>query len=205
MKRFSSLLAVCAAGLALGGCGFDDPYNDQQTSETAGATAGATATPAGGDHAEAGHDEGSHDETVEDTSDPSTALSENAPDNADAEDVAIAYGLAQTNWSYATYEKQYERMKRLAGGELGKDLAASAPERDQLEGIKENQQVNRSRVVAVDTRKSTDSKAVIVVVFRETAGSGGALDPVPHHTVHQATVQKLPEGWRVVDWLSLQS
>ncbi len=201
MKRIFSLLAVSAAGLALGGCGLNDPYNDQPASEPAS----ATATPAGGDHAEAGHDEGSHDETVKDTSDPSTALSENAPDDADAEEVAVAYGLAQTNWSYATYEKQYERMKRLAGGELGKDLAASAPERDQLEGIKENQQVNRSQVVAVDTRKASPAQAVIVVVFRETAGSGGALDPVPHHTVHQATVRKLNDEWRVVDWLSLQS
>ncbi len=189
MKRFPTIVVACAAALALGGCGFEDPYNDPQSQGA------ATATPAHTD---------SHDEELKDSS-ATTAVSSDAPASADAEEVAVAYGLAQTNWSYATYEKQYERMRKLAGGKLAEDLASARPEEDQLAGIKENRQVNRSTVVAVDTRKASKNDAVIVVVYRETAGSGGALDPVPHHTVHQAKVRKSGDGWRVVDWLSLQS
>lgn len=189
MKHALQILLVSVMAAVLAGCGIDDPYNDPGQGS-------ASAQPA-----EAAH---SHDEDVPDTSDPTTAVSADAPGNAGAEEVAIAYGLAQTNWSAATYEQQYERMTDLAGGKLADDLASSRPEADQLQGIKETRQINRSQVVAVDTRKSTGSEAVIVVVYRENAGSGGVLDPVPHHTVHQATVRKTDATWRVVKWSSLQ-
>lgn len=190
MNRVITILLVSVMAAVLAGCGLDDPYND---SGQANSSSQSAAT-----------EEHSHDEEVKDTSDPATAVSRDASRNADAEEVAIAYGLAQTNWSADTYERQYKLMTSLAGGQLAEDLASSRPEADQLQGIKEARQINRSKLIAVDTRKSTESEAVIVVVYRENAGSGGALDPVPHHTVHQATVRKTDTEWRVVEWSSLQ-
>src|SRR3954470_361585 len=64
------------------------------------------------------------------------------PADARAEEVAAAYGLAQTNWSWRTYRGQYRRMTKLAGGDLARDLRANPPEPDQLRGIEADRQTN---------------------------------------------------------------
>lgn len=193
MTRTATALCIAALGLSAAGCGLpDDPYNEPEPKQ-------AQTQPAPAAH---GHEGERHNDVQlpADTRDPGTITSADAAPDADAAEAAVAYGLAQTNWSWRTFDTQYERMRRLASGELARQLAENRPERDQLDGIKADKQTNTAKVVAVDTR--TDGRAArrVIVVLRELAGGQGVTDVAPRHTVYQATVRELPEGWRVTAW-----
>jgi hypothetical protein len=189
------LLAVGAA-LALSACGLHDPLNDPKPTSTARPAAPATSpvSPSTG---------GRDDQEAADRRDPSTLRTAAPKATASAADVASAYGLAQTNWSWRTYTRQYQRMTELAAGQLARDLQANPPEPDQLEGIRADRQTNRSTAIAVDATRLSATRQRVIVVYEELPGGGGVTETTPHHTIYQATVTKTADGWRVTAWVLL--
>jgi predicted small lipoprotein YifL len=198
MTRPLTLLAAALAALALAGCGVQDPLNDQpaetRTAPPATTAATTTAVDAGAN---------SDAEPPRDTRDPESLTSPHTRPNADAEEVAAAYGLAQTNWSWRTYATQYRRMTELAGGALARDLKANPPEQDQLEGLKADRQTNRSSTIAVDSQVLSPTKTRVIVVYQELGGGAGVTEMAPRHTVYRAVVTKLDNGWKVTQWSHL--
>jgi hypothetical protein len=198
MTRPPMLLAAALAALAMAGCGVEDPLNDRPADRSAGPAA-TTAAPGTPVDAAANSDA----EPPRDTRDPESLTSPDARANAHAEDVAAAYGLAQTNWSWRTYATQYRRMTELAGGALARDLKANPPEQDQLEGIQADRQTNRSSTIAVDSHVLSPTKTRVIVVYQELGGGAGVTDLAPRHTVYRAVVTKLAGGWKVTRWSHL--
>jgi hypothetical protein len=180
--------------LTLAGCGVHDPYNDKPAA--ADDRAPADAATSRRHDADANSDE----QPPRDATDPDSLASPPIRAHAGAEEIASAYGLAQTNWSWRTYEDQYERMTGLAGGALARDLRANPPEPDQLHGIRADRQTNRSSAIAVDSRLLSPTRTRVIVVYEELAGGAGVTDTAPRHTVYRAVVSRLREGWRVTQW-----
>jgi hypothetical protein len=185
-----TLLAVGLIALSVTGCGVHDPYND--------APAGPDRTPAPSSPAEAPVN--SHAQPPRERADPGSFTSGAARADARAEAVAAAFGLAQTNWSWRTYRRQYRRMTELGGGALARDLRANPPEVDQLRGIETDRQSNRATAIAVDGHVVAPTRVRVIVVYEELAGGAGVTDTAPRHTVYRAVVSKLAEGWRVTQW-----
>lgn len=190
------LPAVALAGaLAAAGCGVHDPVNDVPKDKPATASTNPAPVDAAGadQHTDAG------EEYPEDTRSPES-LATGAPADDTASDVAAAYGMAQLNWSWKTYDDQYRRMTRMAGGQLAEDLKGARPEQAQIDGMKADEQTNTAKLVAVDARQAGADKKRVVVVYRERPGGAGVVDIRERHTVYRATVTKLAEGWRVTSW-----
>jgi hypothetical protein len=187
-----TLLAVGLIALSVAGCGFHDPYNDPP--------AGKDATPAPAPSAPTDAHANSDAQPPRDRAAPGSFTTASVRANAHAEEVAAAYGLAQTNWSWRTYRGQYRRMTELAGGALARDLRANPPEPDQLRGIEADRQTNRATAVAVDGRVLSPAKIRVIVVYEELAGGAGVTDRAPRHTVYRAVVSRLAEGWKVTQW-----
>ena len=200
MNRAHALILVAVVfAFAAAGCGVSDPYNDTKDNATT-AKQQTAAQPATDDPSER-----SDGQPPADTRDPDAALNDALPQSADAEQVAGAYGLLQTNWSWRTFRAQYDRMRHLAGGALARDLTDNPPESDQLEGIKADKQTNRSTLLASDSRSVSANEARVVVVFSELAGGHGVTDSAPRATVYRAVVKRLAHGWRVTAWSLLPS
>jgi len=191
------ILAVLALALATAGCGVNDPYNGAR--EPTSSTTKPPASPA------ADSTDHSDQQSSADTRDPDAAVNYRPPQSASAEQVAAAYGLFQTNWSWKTYRAQYDRMRHLAGASLARDLAENRPESDQLQGIKADQQTNRSRLLAADSRMISANVARAVVVYSELAGGHGVTEDTPRATVYRALLKRRPQGWRVTEWSRLPS
>ncbi len=185
-------LAVGLIALSVTGCGVNDPYND--------APAGTGSGPAPAARPQTEPHAASDAQAARDRADPGSFTGAETHASAGAEEVAAAYGLAQTNWSWRTYRGQYRRMTELAGGELARDLNANPPEADQLRGIKADRQTNRSTAIAVDGHVVAPTRVRVIVVYAELAGGAGVTDTAPRHTVYRAVVSKLAEGWRVTQW-----
>jgi len=191
------ILALLASALASAGCGVNDPYNGtkEPTSSTPKPAANPTADAT--DH--------SDEQPPADTRDPDAAVNDRPPKSASAEQIAAAYGLFQTNWSWKTYRAQYDRMRHLAGGGLARDLIENPPESDQLAGIKADHQTNRSRLLAGDSRMVNANEARAIVAYSELAGGHGVTETTPRATVYRAVLKRLPQGWRVTQWSRLPS
>jgi hypothetical protein len=190
-------LAVLVLALASAGCGVNDPYNGAKEPTSKTTKPPATPTADSEDH--------SDERLRADTSNPDAAVNYRPPQSASAEQVAAAYGLLQTNWSWKTYRAQYNRMRHLAGGVLARDLAANPPEDDQLEGITADQQTNRSTLLAADSRMVHANDARAIVVYSELPGGHGVTADTPHATVYRALLKRLAQGWRVTEWSRLPS
>lgn len=185
MRPAAALLAVVAALLGAGCGALQDPYRDAPADERA--------------HSDQHHDS----ELPADRRDPGQMATRPAPAGAGPREVAVAYALAHTNWSWRTFATQYERMRKLAGGELARQLADNRPEGDQLEGIQADQQTNTAKLVAVDARRRGDAGADVVVVLRELPGGRGVTDITARHTVYRAALARQRNGWRVSSWTLL--
>jgi hypothetical protein len=191
------VLAVLAFAFASSGCGVNDPYNGAKEPTSSITKPPATPTVDSEDRAD--------EQLRDDTRDPDAAVDTRPPQSASAEQVAAAYGLFQTNWSWKTYRAQYDRMRRLAGGGLARDLAENPPESDQLRGIKTDRQTNRSTLLAVESRVVSASEARAIIVYSELAGGHGVTEDTPRATVYGALLKRLPQGWRVTEWSRLPS
>jgi hypothetical protein len=196
-RAHALILAVLALALATAGCGVNDPYNG--ATERTSSTTKPPATPT------ADSEDHSDEQLRADTRDPNAAVNYGPPQSASAEQVAAAYGLFQTNWSWKTYRAQYDRMRHLAGGGLARDLAENRPESDQLQGIKADQQTNRSTLLAADSRMISANAARAVVVYSELAGGHGVTEDTPRATVYRALLKRRSQGWRVTEWSRLPS
>lgn len=198
MTRVRALiLALLTFALASAGCGVNDPYNGAKEPTSSTPKPAAKPTADATDHPD--------EQPPADTRNPDAAVNDRPSQSASAEQVAAAYGLFQTNWSWKTYRAQYDRMRHLAGGGLARDLAENPPESDQLDGIKTDQQTNRSALLAADTRTVSANEARAIIVYSELAGGHGVTEDTPRATVYRAVLKRLPQGWRVTEWSRLPS
>ncbi|MDO9353313.1 MAG: hypothetical protein Q7T55_06440 [Solirubrobacteraceae bacterium] len=179
--RTTATAITLAAALAIGGCGVNDPYADNQ-----GATPAKTE---GSDHDELTVNDETTDVTTGDVGDVGGA--------AGAERVAREFAVTSLTYSPDTYVAQQRSLRARATGAMSTQLEPPVPDEDTAKTLAASKLTSRARVLVSDIESSDPKSANVIVLLKVFTGTQGRRRVTPDYQPYRVRLRQQAGTWKV--------